>query len=244
MSGELNWWVRKTSYRLRAGTVLVVRPGELHGSNTGVLEPCEHYWLRIKLSKDNALPGLTLEDTNNFFQKMMGFQTRAFKGSEVIREAFVQLMEEQKSKQDYSTLVSRSALHIMLSQLVRDHDDFIQSQGEERTMISPPIQKVIHEIQDNLDYPPSVQSLADLVGMSETAFSKKFRVEVGCSPHDYMTHRRIKEAKKLLATTDQNIIDVAFSLGFSTSQYFATVFKRRVGITPKQYREQKQKKRL
>ncbi len=48
---------------------------------------------------------------------------------------------------------------------------------------------------------------------------------------------RLKEAKRLLAETDMSIIDIAFSLGFSSNSYFASYFKNREACSPKEYRE-------
>ena len=63
VNGEVNWWVEESNYILRAGTMLVIRPGERHGSRTGALEPCEHFWLRIALNEESALPGIDLKQT-------------------------------------------------------------------------------------------------------------------------------------------------------------------------------------
>jgi AraC-like DNA-binding protein len=68
--------------------------------------------------------------------------------------------------------------------------------------------------------------------MSETSFRKILRNEIGSSPLDYINRRRVFEARRLLEEKDLNIKEVAHHLGFSSSQYFSTVFKRITGVSP------------
>ena len=55
----------------------------------------------------------------------------------------------------------------------------------------------------------------------------RFREELGMPPHEYILRRRIDRAATLLAdkTTNRSVTEVAYDLGFSSSQYFATVFQ-------------------
>ncbi len=54
----------------------------------------------------------------------------------------------------------------------------------------------------------------------------------------YLNHCRLDEAARLLAEhPDRSVIDVAMSCGFASSQYFATQFRRRFGVAPRDYRE-------
>jgi AraC-like DNA-binding protein len=52
----------------------------------------------------------------------------------------------------------------------------------------------------------------------------------------------VEEAHRRLADTNEDITNIAHNLGFSSSQYFATVFRRETGMTPGEYRETHQKK--
>ena len=55
---------------------------------------------------------------------------------------------------------------------------------------------------------------------------------------EYLNHCRIEKAKKLLIENHHlNVLDIAMTCGFESSQYFATVFKKKIGVTPSQYRE-------
>jgi AraC-like DNA-binding protein len=69
-------------------------------------------------------------------------------------------------------------------------------------------------------------------------FHEKFLKEVRLTPAEYLTRLRMKKAKQLLKISKKSITEIAFDLGFSSSQYFATVFKKVTGITPRFYRKQ------
>jgi AraC-like DNA-binding protein len=229
VKGEVNWWVEEESYRLHAGMALVIRPNETHGSSTGVLEPCEHFWLRLAFPEQGGLPGLTASETTALQQAFDNFKRQAFSVSGAVHEGFSRLMDEHRRPSDHSVLLSRAALHTLLVSLIRDAG---QCSADN---ISPAIQACTQAIQQQLSAPPTVAQLACQAQLSETAFRKRFRRETGCSPLDYITRRRIQEAKQRLAQRDACIKVVAHDLGFSSRQYFSTVFKRITGISPGAY---------
>jgi AraC-like DNA-binding protein len=240
VNGELHWIVEEDTYDIHSGMILVVKPGELHGSNSGALEPCEQYWLRITLPEDEALPGLTLEQTQSIIQTFAAIEKRAFPASLDMRQAFVKLAEEHRDPGKYSRLISRSALHVLLASIARHFENRAgQTTEPQAPRISPYIQRCIHDIHKDLSEPHSVSKMAKHANMSETAFRNRFKKEVGCSPLDYITRRRIEESKKMLSQGEASVTDIAYALGFSSSQYFATVFKRITGQSPKQFMENK-----
>ena len=78
--------------------------------------------------------------------------------------------------------------------------------------------------------------IANHVGLSPRHFSRLFAQELGMTVQEYLSILRIKKAKDLLQNSDMDITGIAFSLGFNSSQYFITCFKRIEHVTPKTYR--------
>ena len=58
------------------------------------------------------------------------------------------------------------------------------------------------------------------------------------SPSDYAQRIRIKRCCSKLATTEESVTEIAIEFGFGTSQYFSRVFKKYLGTTPSEYRQQ------
>ncbi|MGH7142941.1 MAG: AraC family transcriptional regulator [Planctomycetota bacterium] len=101
---------------------------------------------------------------------------------------------------------------------------------------SPAIAEAIAYMRANLAVPLAVGHIARACGYSTSAFKQSFRRETGLSPADYFLRLKIEEAKRRLATSDVAVTELAIDLGFSSGQYFATVFRRLTTQTPSTYR--------
>jgi AraC family L-rhamnose operon regulatory protein RhaS len=78
-------------------------------------------------------------------------------------------------------------------------------------------------------------------GLSASHFAEVFRRETGRTPLEYLTSARIEEAtRRLLERPEASVTRIASELGFSSSQYFSTVFRRHVGCTPGEWRRREQ----
>jgi AraC family transcriptional regulator len=91
-------------------------------------------------------------------------------------------------------------------------------------------------IDANLDGDLSLAELARLCSLSPQYFVVAFRATFGTTPHQYVLRQRIVEAKRLLATRQVTIADVALSVGFASQSHFTTAFNKAVGVTPRRYR--------
>ena len=213
--------------------MLVIRPGERHGSRTGALEPCEHFWLRIALNEESALPGIDLKQTQKIKSALDSFEIRAFPVSRKIEGQFQDIVDEHRAPSEHSRLVCRALLHHLLVRVIRDYTAEGANLGQ--SDISEGIQNCIKEITQNLDSPPTIEQLAKSMSISETAFRKIFRQQVGYSPLDFINRQRVREAEQLLSQGSWHIKEVSHRLGFSSSQYFSTVFKRVTGVSPGEF---------
>jgi AraC-like DNA-binding protein len=91
-------------------------------------------------------------------------------------------------------------------------------------------------MRENLARSLSVANIAARLGVSAAFFSARFKAESGMTPGDYLRRLRCERACELLADTRLTVTETAFRLGFSTSQHFAGVFRRYVGVSPRQFR--------
>ena len=99
------------------------------------------------------------------------------------------------------------------------------------------IQKVMMYINQNLKEIISLEELAKISSYSISHFKTRFKDEVGIPPAEYITLQKIKYAKKMLETTNLSVTELSYELGFSSSNYFSTVFKKFLNITPQQYKK-------
>jgi len=83
--------------------------------------------------------------------------------------------------------------------------------------------------------PISLSDLTDYVGLGERHLDRCFRQVMGITPITYLNRYRIKQAKALLEAGDRTVTEVAREVGFSDGSYFARVFRREVGLSPRTY---------
>jgi len=82
----------------------------------------------------------------------------------------------------------------------------------------------------------SVARLAAEANLSPDYLIRKFRLDLGVTPHQYVMRSRIKRAQELLATTDMPLTDVAAAVGFADQSHLSTAFRKLVGVSPARYR--------
>jgi AraC-like DNA-binding protein len=83
---------------------------------------------------------------------------------------------------------------------------------------------------------PSVKMFADKCCLSPNYFGDLVKKETGKTPMEFIQQKIIDIAKEDLHSTDVSITELAYSLGFQSSQHFSRYFKRTTGMTPMEYR--------
>ena len=81
-----------------------------------------------------------------------------------------------------------------------------------------------------------IKKYADVCGISESGFYTFFKEWAGESPIDYRNNIRITAAKSMLENSNLRISEIAYTVGFDDQYYFTRIFKKRVGMSPKEFR--------
>ncbi|WP_374722334.1 response regulator transcription factor [Peribacillus tepidiphilus] len=110
--------------------------------------------------------------------------------------------------------------------------DQIQPKKEIKT-----IQLVEQYIQQHYLREVSLQEIADRFFISREYISRKFKQEYGQNLSDYLTNVRMDKAKQLLSDPNIKIYEVAHRIGYEDDKYFRKLFKKKVGVTPNEYRK-------
>lgn len=106
--------------------------------------------------------------------------------------------------------------------------------GSDKSNILMPI---LNYIDDNFQNNFSISELSDIAGISQQYLCRIFKQTMNIRPNEYVTCRRMNEAKHLLTGTDLSISDIAKQAGFSDMGYFCTVFRKQEKMTPTEYRK-------
>lgn len=102
------------------------------------------------------------------------------------------------------------------------------------------IRKAIVFIRTNLDQDLSLEAISNAIQLSSYELSRQFKKETGQTITEYINKQRINEAVYMLRNTTISITDIAQFIGFNDPNYFTTVFKKIEGISPSEYRKNKQ----
>ena len=83
----------------------------------------------------------------------------------------------------------------------------------------------------------TVEDLAKDLYISRVQLYRKVKAIFGISVSEHIINIRLEKSKELLLNTNQNISEIAYSVGFSSPNYFSTSFKNKYGVSPKEYKK-------
>lgn len=238
VKGRVEWWVsrkdgRRDIFIVEPRNAFFTRPGEEHGGIDSVMHPCELYWVQIRASTG----GKESAPTRAMVRRLSGMKNRVFRGSDQMRAVFAKIVGEHCHRDEWSQTVARSLLNEMLSLACRENRA-AELPGSRPGEVSAAVRESMCWMKDHLVEPFLLADVAAAIGLSLTQFQHRFRREIGYTAGDWRNRQRVAMAKMLLAQPHPSILKIAMQCGFATSQYFATVFKRIVGRSPRQYHRQ------
>lgn len=106
------------------------------------------------------------------------------------------------------------------------------------------VQKVEEYINKNYNKEVRLQTLADIVGMTPTAFSRFFKLRTGKTISEYLIDIRLGYASRKLVDSSMSIFEVCYECGFNNVSNFNRIFKKKKGCSPKVFRESYHKNKV
>lgn len=100
------------------------------------------------------------------------------------------------------------------------------------------LQNAITYITANYNKEIHIKELADACNLSQSHFMYLFKEEIGMTPLAYQQTLRIKDTMSALISSKQSINEIAAQVGYDDPLYFSRVFKKLVGVSPREYRKQ------
>jgi AraC-like DNA-binding protein len=224
--------VGDATYVLKGGDVLVTFPHEVHGTGRSPENRGRLYWLLVRVPRPGGrFLDLPPPEARRLAGALQAVSPRHFRGTRMMKHYLERMFEAHDRGGDFRGVEIRNwALRFLL-------DALEASRRQRRAGVSPRIRDVQAFVEERLHEPaPRLEALADRAHLSLPAFMARFKRETGVSPGNWIRQRKIERAKALLARAGATVTGVAFGLGFSTSQYFATVFRRYTGQSPGRFR--------
>lgn len=171
-----------------------------------------------------------LLDIYNACLGVIGERETAESGASPIA-SILDLVEASLTREDFDAMCSS-----VLEQTVQ-----ARQHSTEASTRSSVIQQAVEFIEENYNNPDiSLHLVSAHVGFSPAHFSMVFSQRMGRTFIDYLTGVRIDKAQELLRTTDKKLSSIAADVGYNEPNYFSYVFKKRVGMSPKEFRNRLQ----
>ena len=98
------------------------------------------------------------------------------------------------------------------------------------------IAKAINYMEKNYTEHLSNKELAKLCSISQDCFIRTFKMYFDTTPRKYILDLRIEKAKAMLLSRSKTVSEIAYALGFESATYFSNMFKKKVGVSPIQYK--------
>ncbi|MCI9578302.1 MAG: AraC family transcriptional regulator [Oscillibacter sp.] len=102
------------------------------------------------------------------------------------------------------------------------------------------IQEAINYMERNYQRELSVEELADVCKLNRSYFSKLFKDSMGCPPQEFLIRLRLAHAADLMKGTRKSIGDIAARCGYPNQLHFSRAFKKRYGVSPREWRLENQ----
>ena len=106
------------------------------------------------------------------------------------------------------------------------------------------VQKVKSFIDQHYKEEIRLTQVADLAGMSPSAFSRFFKLHTGRNLSEYIIDQRLGYASRMLVDSTNSISEIGFSCGFNNLSNFNRIFRKRKGCSPSEFRENYHKTRI
>jgi len=231
--GQVTWIVGSKKLRLVGGTFSVVGPGVSHRGEFDVIAPGDLCWAVLEPRK--LLPGLDA----GLLELLQTHDAWTAPASVAVEVLFHRLLRECREEQTGWQAGASACLTSLALECARLAPEMT---GGQSPQISRKIIEAAEILCSDLEAPPTVAELAGQVGLGLTRFHQLFKRVLGMTPHDYLLRQRLAAARSILSDDQESITRLAIRLGFSSSQHFATVFRKHNGMTPSAYRKKARKK--
>lgn len=98
------------------------------------------------------------------------------------------------------------------------------------------VMQAIYFISQNIECSITLDEIAEQCNVSTRYLSKVFKQHVNITVNDYINITKIDRAMNFVCNTEMTITEISTKLGFSSAQYFSTVFKKYTGVTPREFK--------
>ena len=217
-------YINDNKFQPEAGDVYIIPCGSDHEYGSSCDNPWVKYWFNVSGSLvRNLLSTYQLNDTCIF-------------KNYPLKDTFVKGISKLHKKQADAFRFGGPKIILEIILKLAVHREYLK----EEKFISPAAQKLRLYLDGKVfTVPPTLNAMCEHIQLSPAQTNRIFKKFFGKTPYQYLLDLKMAAARELLTSSFKSIKDIAFSLGFSDEYYFSNIFKKKNGLAPRNYRNQK-----
>lgn len=137
-------------------------------------------------------------------------------------------------------LLKEGILKIILAMEIQQHTDDLNAFSKDSNCLTLKEMEEIKELSEFIKLSPeepfTIKSLSKKSGLSPNKLQEGFKMIHDRTVNDYITHMRVLKAEILMRTSDLNISEIVYCIGFTSRSYFSKIFKEKFNCSPKEYK--------
>lgn len=240
VTGDRRWISTETIRTCHGGDCGITKPHVYHRNCSMSDTPYERYVLKVRTEIFQPIIDIIGEtELNNICQNYLRFTKES---QEIIHSMYDEILNEYTKNSPYSQLILQGMVYKLFFYMYENH---IPSELDKHTLYVKKFDERIHNaliyIENSLMYGSPIEEVAASVSLSPSHFSRLFKAVTGSSYTDYLTDVRLQHAQILLGTTSLSISEIATKLGLANGNYLCTLFKKKYGVAPTEYRRELKK---
>ena len=215
----------RTPQKAPAGSVVLYRPGDRQCHYYDGGRTAENYYVHFSLTDAALLESLPI----------VPCCIHDLEPSRQVVEHFETIIRELQRKAPHYRKVATARLIELLCSVCRKIEG--KHHAGQTTAIKS-VSQIINLIHEQYFLETTLDDYAQACNLSKYHFSHLFKQATGTSPIAYRNQIRIQHAQELLEESDMPIADVAAAVGYENPAYFCDLFRRIIGSSPRQYKQQ------
>lgn len=235
ISGDRKIITPKGIYFSHAGDIGVMDMGVYHKTSSVSNQPYERYGVKFTPKMvGNLIQTIGNENFQDFISHG-GYHLKP-ETQQKVRQIYEDMIEEYEHYTHTSELLLEGMLNRLLITIMREGILYSSSHIALNTT-DETILDVLSYLDLHYTENPSICELAEVAGLSEPQFMKRFKAAVGSSYKTYLNCYKVRQAQNLLVNTTYSVSEIAEELGFCNSNYFSNVFHSIAKISPTAFRK-------
>ncbi len=220
-----------------------IRISDVNGNNYNLnthdlvlLTPDEHISRHFSLNTSCSYLTITLDIQLKSNKQILN---KIFHCPVEIQSILWQIVQESSSDFYYTQMLMLCHLHEMISDILRlayeQSEHHSQTDNHSQNFQNSQLKKILSYMNARVTEPLTIEDICHEFFMSRSSLQTLFKINLGCSPKNYLINIKLQKSKELIRQNEHTISEIAYLLGFSSIHYFSRLFKKYFQISPSDY---------